>query len=97
MAASEAASTSAKPPPHGLLAAAKRWGDVVALIVATVLYCFWPNGSAADSKWRGGYDDIMLLVVAGFLARRVFNRRPDLLISPAAVFRAIKRKFWSNR
>jgi len=52
---------------------------------------------APDGKWYGGADDIVLLILLAFLARRVAKRTPALLDLPGVVSRAVRRTLRLNR
>jgi hypothetical protein len=80
-----------------LWAAAKRHGSLVALIAVTIFYVFRPRDLAPDGKWYGGADDIVLLILLAFLARRVAKRTPALLDLPGVVSRAVRRTLRLNR
>jgi len=76
-----------------LLAATKRHGALVALIAVTIFYVFRPRDLAPDGKWYGGMDDIVLLILLAFLARRAAKSTPALLDLPGIVSRAVRRTF----
>jgi hypothetical protein len=76
-----------------LLAATKRHGPLVALIAVTIFYLFRPRDLAPDGKWWGGADDLVLLVLLAFLARRAAKSTPALLDLPGIVSRAVRRRF----
>jgi hypothetical protein len=76
-----------------LWAAAKRHGSLVALILVTIFYVFRPRDLAPDGKWYGGADDIVLLILLAFLARRAAKSTPALLDLPGAISRAVRRRF----
>jgi uncharacterized membrane protein YkvA (DUF1232 family) len=75
------------------LAATKRHGALVALIAVTIFYVFRPRDLAPDGKWYGGMDDIVLLILLAFLARRAAKSTPALLDLPGIVSRAVRRTF----
>ena len=77
----------------GFLAAAKRHGALVALIAVTIFYVFRPRGLAPDGKWYGGMDDIVLLILLAFLARRAAKSTPAVLDLPGIISRAVRRTF----
>ena len=88
------------PPVQGesrLLAATKRHGALVALIAATIFYVFRPRDLAPDGKWYGGMDDIVLLIIVAFLARRAAKSTPALLDLPGIISRAVRRTFGFRR
>jgi hypothetical protein len=76
-----------------LLAATRRHGALVALIAVTIFYVFRPRDLAPDSKWYGGADDIVLLILLAFLARRAAKSTPALLDLPGVISRAVRRAF----
>jgi len=80
-----------------LMAATKRYGFLVALIAVTIFYVFRPRDLAPDGKWYGGADDLVLLVLLAFLARRAAKSTPALLDLPGVISRAVRRRFGSNR
>ena len=80
-----------------LVAAASRYGYPIALISVAILYVVWPRDLAPDGKWYGGADDVVLLILLAFLARRVAKRTPALLDLPGAISRAVRRKLRFNR
>ena len=80
-----------------LLAATRRHGALVALIAVTIFYVFRPRDLAPDGKWYGGADDIVLLILLAFLARRAAKSTPALLDLPGVISRAVRRKFGFNR
>jgi hypothetical protein len=80
-----------------LWAAAKRHGSLVALIAVTIFYVFRPRDLAPDGKWYGGADDIVLLILLAYLARRAAKRSPVLLDLPGVVSRAVRRTLRLNR
>ncbi len=81
----------------GLWAAAKRHGALVALIAVTIFYVFRPRDLAPDGKWYGGMDDIVLLILLAFLARRAAKSTPALLDLPNIISRAVRRTLRLNR
>jgi uncharacterized membrane protein YkvA (DUF1232 family) len=80
-----------------LPAAARRYGDHVALAAVAILYLFWPNNLAPDRKWYGGADDVVFVVLLAFLVRRVIKRTPALLDLPSVIARAVRRRVGFNR
>ena len=80
-----------------LWAATKRHGSLVALIAVTIFYVFRPRDLAPDGKWYGGMDDIVLLILLAFLARRAARSTPALLDLPGVVSRAVRRTFRLDR
>jgi hypothetical protein len=76
-----------------LLAATRRHGALVALIAVTIFYVFRPRDLAPDGKWYGGADDIVLLILLAFLARRAAKSTPALLDLPGVISRAVRRTF----
>jgi hypothetical protein len=80
-----------------LLAATSRHGSLVALIAVTIFYVFRPRDLAPDGKWYGGADDVVLLILLAFLARRVAKRTPALFDLPNIISRAVRRKLRFNR
>ncbi len=81
----------------GLWATAKRHGALVALIAVTIFYVFRPRDLAPDGKWYGGMDDIVLLILLAFLARRAAKSTPALLDLPNIISRAVRRTLRLNR
>jgi hypothetical protein len=67
------------------------------LIAVTIFYVFRPRGLAPDGKWYGGADDVVLLILLAFLARRVAKRTPALFDLPNIISRAVRRKLRFNR
>jgi len=80
-----------------LWAAANRHGSLVALILVTIFYVFRPRDLAPEGKWYGGMDDLVLLVLLAFLARRAAKNTPALLDLPGVISRAVKRTMRFNR
>jgi hypothetical protein len=80
-----------------LWAAANRHGWLVALIAVTIFYVFRPRDLAPDGKWFGGADDLVLLVLLAFLARRAAKSTPALLDLPGVISRAVRRRFGFDR
>ena len=56
---------------------------------------FRPRDLAPDGKWYGGIDDIVLLILLAFLARRAAKSTPALLDLPGVISRAVRRTFGS--
>ncbi len=80
-----------------LLAATKRHGSLVALIAVTIFYVFRPRDLAPDGKWYGGADDLVLLILLAFLARRAAKSTPALLDLPGVISHALRRRLGFDR
>jgi hypothetical protein len=79
------------------LARARRVGYPVALVVAVILFLFWPRNAGAAGKWDPGTDDLIFLAVVAFLARQVTKDSRVLLDLPGVVSRAVRRTFRLDR